>query len=277
MTLCVAWKRNEENNVRLASDSRITMPGVSSDYGIKVFQVPVKIFEPRDSQTGEQPLFFESTYGMGFSGSFLAAQTLREFLFIVLQQLCAIPNDPEVSFKGICDLVLKYVNHLTHRLSSDLENDCSLEFFLCGRCPETNKIVLAKFFNQPNCPYNFTIYHKDHYIWAIGSGKETFSEMLSSEQHPDMSQIMSAIDEITQSDNEPNVGGNIQYGEFDNKLNFRIGGILRDQVDVQGLINVKYFLAGIEMNGSEFYPKAGELFVIGRYIDPFNRRHTSEN
>ena len=264
MTLCVAWKRKLDPTVRLASDSRISIPGATSDHGIKIFQVPVKIFEPRDSGTGKQPLIFQATYGLGFAGPFLAVQVLREFLFIVLQRLCAISDDSCYSFDGICAIVHKYVTHLSEKLSRELDGDYALEFFLCGNCPRTQEVRLAKFWKMPG-RYEYKIYHEAEYTLAIGSGKSTFSNLFSGKKEFDAKEIIRAFDMVAEK--EPCVGGNVQYGYFENNSNFQIAGMTRCLKDEYGNIGYQYFFSGIEMTGREFFPKPDEFFVIGNFID----------
>lgn len=272
MTLCVAWRRGGENNVSLASDSRISVPGASSDFGIKLLPVPIRIYGPRDSSTGITSLIHESTYGLGFAGSFLAAQTIREFLFIVLQRLQAIPDQTDTSFEGICSLVLKYANHLAKQLSSELKLDHFIDFFFCGCCPNNKEVKLAKFFTDSNSSYLKTIYADKSYTHAIGAGKQIFAQKLSSQVEPHWSAILNVLDQL--SSEEPSVGGNIQFGDFDASLNFRTMGIIRDSIDEHGQLSAKYCLAGIDMNGDEFKTRGSDLFIIGNYIDPFKGRHS---
>ena len=68
------------------------------------------------------------------------------------------------------------------------------------------------------------------------------------------------------------LGGNIQYGRFDNNLEFTTFGITDYKYNKKGLLKeVKHCIAGINMNGDEFEPKDSELHIMGSFIEPFKK------
>jgi hypothetical protein len=72
MTLCLAWKQN--NEYYFASDSRLSNDGsIISDDANKIFNIKVEISGPVPSDTpmAEAPIVHQSSFGLCFAGSFL--------------------------------------------------------------------------------------------------------------------------------------------------------------------------------------------------------------
>lgn len=275
MTLSVAWKNF--NNIHFASDSRISSGDKSSDYGIKIVPVPIKVFTPNNSETGEISIAFEKTYGMCFAGSFTGAYAIREFLFITLQRLQFVQGRIDVSFDQICKVVDKFYVHLVQEIKDDLDYDHSIDFFLAGYCPIEKKLKIAKFFIEYG--ENFDKYIPTHEIFpdgdfmeSIGTGEEKFKKYYEDiETAANLSfRVLQAIKKAIDEGDIASVGGNIQYGKFDNHFDFTTFGITDYKFDEKGLLKeVKHCIAGINMNGDEFEPKDSELHIMGSFIEPF--------
>lgn len=275
MTLCVSW--NTGTKIHFASDSRISNGITYSDYGIKVIPIPIKIFSPTESETGKISPVFEKTYGMCFEGSFTGAYVMREFLVIALQRLQYVPGWIEVSFLQICQIVKKFYNHLAQEIYHDLNYDHSINFFFAGYCPKEKTVKIARFFiqygeNLESYNPTYEILKKGDFVEAIGSGEEDFRKYLDSmTEKPNLNlKILNAIKQTIDGMEVPSVGGNIQYGNFDNKDDFTTYGIKDYEYDENGLLKaVKHYIAGINMTGDEFEPKNFELHIMGAFIDPF--------
>lgn len=277
MTLCVAW--NNDNNIHFASDSRISSGDKFSDYGIKIIPVPIKIFAPTSSKTGETKIAFEKTYGMCLEGSFTGAYVVREFLFITLQRLQYAPGWIEVSFNQICKIVNKFYVHLAQKIKHDLDYDHSINFLFAGYCPIEKKLKIAKFFielgeNIENYIPKYEVFSSNNFMKSIGSGEEKFKEYFNNiKETTDINfKVLQAIKQTIDKGNVGSVGGNIQYGRFNNRFEFTTFGITDYKYNEEGLLQkVKYCIAGIDMNGDEFESKDSELHIKGSFIDPFKK------
>lgn len=272
MTLCVTWRDNN-GDWHFVSDSRITLDSEHSDYGIKIIPFPLKIYGPQYSQTGKIPKLFDKTYGFCFSGAFLGAQTIREFLFIILQQLQATPYTDK-SFENICNLVFKFYQHIIGQISNELKKDVDIDFYFTGFCPKDEVVKVAKFFSTRSHgkfnTFKTVLNHSHPNPNAIGSGKGDFYTLLKGKINKNhWKEIISVIKELIDNSGITEVGGNIQYANFDNKGNFKTAGMIMYAKNQQHW-DVKYCIAGIDMNGDEFTQKAPQEFTImGSYIDPF--------
>ena len=185
MTLCVAWRNRGDDRVHFASDSRISQVGAVSDFGIKILPIPISISEAGE---GDSPAF-SCVYGMGFAGSFLSAQAIREFLFIVLQRLCYVPGYTELSFESICSLVNKFYIKLVGQLVVDLDLDIyDVDFFFTGFCPKERKFKCAKFFINDGSPI-FSILPEGEFITVIGSRKHEFSQQTKAQSGMDILRV----------------------------------------------------------------------------------------
>jgi hypothetical protein len=274
MTLCVAWK--DQSNIYFASDSRISNGNNYSDYGIKVIPIPVKVFSPTEEATGVTAVAFEKTYGMCFAGSFTGAYVVREFLMVVLQRLQYVPGWIDISFENICKVVYKYYKHLVTTLNLELEYDHSVDFFISGYCPARKRLMLSKFFidygeDFDSLDVKFSLYEQPSASDVIGTGTDVFNEILQNSGGitDGNLRILSAIKQAITSNKIPSVGGNIQFGKFDNHFEFSTYGIVDYAFDVKKHLTVKHFIAGINMNGDEFDSTDSELHFMGEFIHPF--------
>lgn len=276
MTLSVAW--NNDNNIHFASDSRISNGNKFSDYGIKIIPVPIKIFAPKNSETDETEIKFQKTYGMCFTGSFTGAYVIREFLFITLQKLQYIPGYIEISFNQICKVVNKIYVHLAQEINLDLGYDHSIDFFFAGYCPKEKKIKIVKFFIEfgedlESYIPKYKVFPSNSFMETIGTGEEKFKEYFDNIKETNINyKVLQAIKQTIDEGKICSVGGNIQYGKFDDMLEFTTFGIIKDKYDEKGsLQEVKHCIAGINMNGDEFKQKDLELRIMGLYIKPFKK------
>lgn len=278
MTLCVAW--NTGRNIHFASDSRITSGDKYSDNAIKIIPVPIHVYEPNDSDTGQMPTIFHQEYGMCFAGSFLGAFVIREFMVCTLQRLQCIPQFLDLSFFQICRTIHKFYKYLVSVLYYDLQFEHSIDFFVAGYCPNNKRLEIAKFYIQyDNALTDFTpkwtlINNTNQFVEALGAGDNEFRlnyDTLSSISDRN-TRIMHAIKKTIDEQKVKSVGGNIQCGTFDSSNVFSTSGIVYCQYDEEGVLKkIRHCIAGIDMMEGAFDPKADELFIMGSFIDPFRR------
>jgi hypothetical protein len=149
MSLCVAWRWN--NDISFASDSCISQADKSvSDLGIKLVPIPVRVVSARQAQTGEVEERFTGTYGLAFSGSFLAGYVIREVLSEVLSHLQFIALNEFMTIERIMRIVHAFHRFYTLRLRESFKLGHDLDFLIGGLCPATNQTKVFRFVASEN-------------------------------------------------------------------------------------------------------------------------------
>ncbi len=283
MTLCIAEKIN--STVILASDSRITANMGYSDIAIKVMPIPISITSPPESSTGKKEQLYCTSLGFAFSGAFAAQNAIKDFLAIALQQLQFIPTLGELTFERICDYVMDLYRYVFIKFSTELKND-GIDFFLCGTCPQTKIVKLAKFFiydenvidDKPEPKYSIYESNSDFPL-AIGAGVDKFQvEYKKLDTLLSPMRAINALKNVIDDINIPCVGGNIQYGESSPNRPFLIKGIVVTEFHNNDSLNTlivpkipklnRFCLGGIDVSGDIFSEKPG-LYMMGEFIKPF--------
>jgi len=268
MTLCIAWK--SKKNVHIASDSRLTIKkdGAANfvDIGIKVFSVPVTIYTPTDSITGQKAIIYKHSVGLCFAGYTTNAYVVKESIYEVLQNLQCSPYS-EFSFFGICNLILKFYEHTSRKLCEIMRQDGVADFIISGYCPEKNSIRSFKFtLNTDDFPVKGVceeVLINEGDIVPLGSGKGRFVELL-----PIKSPIHS-LKKVINDEQTKDVGGSIQYGDFDENHNFIVKGI-RDYEITDGYLRTKLVIRGSEMYENDILLSDDDLHISYTYINPFS-------
>lgn len=275
MTLAVVWDCSD--GLQFASDSRISKGNKSSDFGVKVVPVHIKVFGP-EKKGGVPPVAFDGTYGMCFAGDFAGASIVRNFLAITLQRLQYVPTYSSVSFINICRIVEKIYSELSSKIQAEIDND-SIDFFLAGYCPKNKKIMLAKFYidygeaiEKFEPAFEIIDYESSgDPIYYIGSGEEEFQLHLDiHKSRPLSKRPLYALRSMINAEKVASVGGNIQVGSFDRNNEFYMLGIVEEKKDENGLIKeISYYYAGIDMNSDSIEVDNGAFMVMGNYVDPY--------
>jgi hypothetical protein len=274
MTLVIAHKI--ENHISLSSDSRIGFgEGVAPyDYGIKIFSVPVKIFSPRDSETSKSTLDYEHTLGLAIVGSFINSYTIKESIYEILQNLQYIPGYTNFSMDGIANVVFTVYKKVTKDLGEVLREKGLCEIILAGYCPSKNKIrtFLFSVCPAPCCqpcplrPISKEILQEDCEIDFFGTGQykartifqESFRVKLKAESMP-----FHIIRKIVNDRSVSTVGGEIQYGEFNNSSNFKVYGIADYEVNED---DGKFKRFSNKLRGIDLYKEDFEKGCSGFHI-----------
>lgn len=266
MTLCLVWKNGGQ--IHFASDSRISFGNnLYADVAIKVFSIPVKIYTATDAQTGQRSLDYDHNIGMCFAGSTTNAYLVKESVYEVLQHLQYTPYT-DFSMKGISRLVSKFYEHTSRRICEQI-GDCGIaDFFLGGYCPAARTLRV----------YKFTIDNSVHPIVAnyeevlltdgielLGSGSTRAREVLNYNQNIDRFRLLKdIIKDIT----IPSVGGNIQYGRFENN-DFIVKGVQDYEINANGRVNVRFNLRGTELYKDDFACDYDDFHISYSFILPF--------
>jgi hypothetical protein len=265
MTLCLAWKTN--GHVHLASDSRISFGDDRYvDIAIKVFSIPVNIYSAIDAQTRRQTLAYNHILGMCFSGSTTNAYLVKESINEVLQHLQYTP-DIELSMLNIGQLIAQFHEHTSRIICEQIGNRGIAEFILSGYCLATNRIRVFKYLiNTSSFPIRVVLSEilAQDGIEYMGSGVRQARHIF--EQSPNMSKF-SLIKQIINDSTIPSVGGNIQYGKF-NDNDFQIYGVLDYENEPNGQLRTRFNLRGTELYKEDF---RAPFHIDYPFISPFQR------
>lgn len=266
MTLCMAWKNGGQ--IHFASDSRISFGNNRyADVGIKVFSIPVKIYTATDTQTGERSLHYDHNIGMCFAGYTTNAYVVKESVYEVLQHLQYTPYT-DFSMKGISRLVYKFYEHTSRRICEQIARHGIADFFLGGYCPAARILRVYKFTIDDSAHpivANYEEVLSTDGIELLGSGSTRARELLS--HTPNINRFR-LLKDIIKDTTVPSVGGNIQYGTFENN-NFVIKGVQDYEIGANGEVNVRFSLRGTELYKGDIVPDYDDFHISYTFITPF--------
>jgi hypothetical protein len=265
MTLCVAVI-DERKKIHILADSTATMNGCHSEIAVKALPTRVRIFEPQEtSDSGEpisNPIYFDGYYGICFAGSFVGMQILKSYLDIALLNIQRWPFY-ETSFSDICSYVQNFYDEVCQRLSSELQADLTVDFFFSGACPTSKDLKLARFairYTKEDCfRTTWHVLPEGPGIYEIGNADSEFRDIVDATFG--LSLLETAYQSLTRIINDKSiasVGGNVQYGRFDNSGDIETLGIVDGS---------SYFIGGIDINAR---PHSERSNLITRYsfIEP---------
>ncbi len=270
MTLCMAWKT--VNNIHFASDSRITLRKTNLDnyvdVGIKVFSIPVKIYSPINFDTGEQTLDYNHFIGLCFSGYATNGYVAKETIYEVLQRL-QYTKDTEFSMDGIAKIIAKFYQHISVKLCEELYEDGKADFFITGFCPKDKFIKTYKFElitekYPPKAIYNKILI--DNGIEFLGSGKKAAEKLLLNHANIEPLKLLRIVN---QDEEVPSVGGNIQYGDFDENNDFTIKGVDDFEIIDEEILNRKLLLRGTQLYEKDITFDSDDFYISYTFIQPF--------
>lgn len=269
MTLVIAQRIGRQ--ITLSSDSRISFNNWNFiDYGIKIFPVPLKINSPIASETGSYDTAYEHQIGLAIIGSTTNAYTVKESIYEILQHLQYIPGKTNVSMDNIANLMLKVYSKVAKDMSAINRELGLCELILTGFCPLTMSIrtfLFSTAITASSIQPGFEEILTTDGMLFFGSGKKigekTFSE--------DSSLIpLQILRKIIHNNLEKTVGGGMQFGDFDNNLNFRICGVrdytLHSDGSFKEYINT---LRGLSIYKDEFERDADGFHISYTFVTPF--------
>lgn len=208
MTLCIAW-RDENDNIRLASDSRITVAENScEDVAVKITRIPCEVFPANTKAIAGTG--FKIPLGMAFAGSHICAYVIKETLVEILSRLCHIPSETELSLDKICKIAFFAYEKLSRKVcSTSIGKNGICEIFIVGYCPRTKKQRAFKFTTDTYNKHSYSeiLTEKGNRIELSGSGKSAPSLQMDLESNPTR-----ALKAVINDQSRPDVGGSLQYG-----------------------------------------------------------------
>jgi len=230
MTLSMAWR--SEENIHLASDSRITFSSSAKvDCGIKVMAIPVKVSGvPLVKDAKYSNVLFSRVYGFCYAGSLPNAATIKELLGELLQQVQFVPPPELLSFEKICEFIIEYCENISSQYCTFLQ-DGECEFILAGYCPLDRYIKASKFSLRGS---GITIKSQvasiltsgDPHYEFIGSGSAWASAFRDPNTY-DLQSFLLLLNRIIDEQVDEKVGGDIQYGRFNDNKDFEVLGVAR--------------------------------------------------
>lgn len=240
MTLAIAWRSN--GRIHLASDSRISLGNNQSvDIGIKVMAIPIRVIGEVEDPGNPDPVIFSQRYGFCFAGSLVSAYTLKELLEELLQSMQYLGEPKTLSFDAICKSLVGYSSRISSEVCQYMFENGRYEFFLTGYCPRENSLRAAKFsFTHEDgmAKGSFSeILRNEQSYEAMGSGTLEFKQRVGAVTFRD---ILLTLNSIIDDKRVNSVGGDIQYGSFDEDKNFSISGLIRQSDESATLNGVQY-------------------------------------
>lgn len=223
MSLCIAWRWDQ--HINFASDSRITLAGGehTSDLGIKIAGVPVRIATAEDATTRKAELRFSATYGIAFAGSYLAGFVIREMLSEVLQSLQFIADADQMTIERLMKVVYAFHAHYTKTLRKSFNFGHDLDFLIGGRCPASGVVKVFRFIStesEAEPQYEEVLTKLPFSYTAIGAGEGKFRRLFESDLPNPRNRVhfsaFSRLRDVINDDEIPSVGGKIQTGSFEN-------------------------------------------------------------
>lgn len=246
MTLCIVWKKG--NNIHFASDSRLTFGNRGyRDVGIKIFSVPVNIISSTNSETGEYENFYKHSCGLCFSGYTTVAYVTKESIYEAIQNLQALPCT-DISLDGICNFICQFYEYRVKDICSLWGKEGLAEFIFAGYCLKQLKLRAFRIFvdclNSPLKVKKEELFLNGNNLSVIGSGSNKAIELIDKE--PNINPCL-LLKKIINNDDIKDVGGNIQYGAFEEN-NFKIFGIQDFKVRKEGDLRTRFILKGIPVD-----------------------------
>ncbi|MGN7887391.1 hypothetical protein [Dyadobacter sp. 22481] len=220
MTLLVAKKSN--GNITLSSDTRITFGDDQHfDYGIKLFSTEMNFkngfvgYIDRPYIHPKLPNDAKYHIGLGMTGSYMAASTVKESISSLLQRLFIMGPQTDLSFKGVAGMILRVYEAVTCELARTSFERAHCEMVIVGHCHIENR-PLALHFSIKDRPgdtkkFSFDEILMQDGILCFGSGKNVANNILATD--PDISP-MRLIKKVIKEKLHNEVGGGIQHGSM---------------------------------------------------------------
>lgn len=270
MTLCIAWKKSDQ--IYFASDSRIASDDDHfADIAVKVMEVPIRIKNPIPVETGKETVIYEKKLGICYCGDTLNALLIKEAIYEALQKLQFIPYR-NFSLEGICKSISKFVVNISDELRFGAGRDPNVEFLIGGFCPSEQKILVYKL---------ELVDYGDHYevlcdevlideeeIITLGSGSDAANEIINTRGITAGLSPLKVLREICHDENEPSVGGYLQFGNFENN-NFTVFGVQDYRIDENDNLEYLYTYQGTLLYKGAFEFDENDFHIAPTFIMPF--------
>ncbi len=261
MTLCVAWKEN--SNIHFASDSRLTLTKYNEkndaikfpvDCAIKVISIPYKL-----QNVTTKIIDREGEIGMCIAGEAISALFIKETFTEILKFLQYIPDQADLSFDNIAKIIFLVYEKISKEINSFLYKKGISVMFIAGKLDYDEEIKCYKIGTEPSSNNQFMIEALTNDYEFFGSGQVNAEKIFKENYNSvvNRNNLLCVLQEVIDNEDIKEVGGDIQYGRFeDNK--FRICGIIKHKDD--GTVEYKRGL--IDLNSSDYQMRDGNDFFL---------------
>jgi hypothetical protein len=277
MTLCLAWKQDE--NIYFISDSRLTDndKNIITDNATKIYNINLKLFSSTSSDTSEDnesPLY-DSSFGMCFSGSYLNGSILADTIGEIFSTLQVAPDISDYSLEALSNIAFNIYKQVSTQLTMINREAGLCEVLFGGYCPIYKNFSLYKFhanFENETIEYKITKQNLTNEAILIGNfnAQEKAKELIKN-INKDYN-YFHLLQDIIIDHKIPEVGGEIQNGIFKNH-EFKIYGIVesekkQDEFGNETISN-KFKFRGIEINYEDDDIIKYNMIFKKNYFDPF--------
>lgn len=264
MTLCMAWKSN--NEVHFASDSRLTVAENSfADVGIKISTLPITIYDPaQENSNAPRKVAHNAVLGMCFAGSAVNSLTIKESITEVLKSLQHVAGHTDISMVGIASFVFKVYQMISKEVcQTALGPNGRASILIGGYCTEKKVVRVFHLSTDINNKHTITEVLTDQNHFFVGTGARQAEDDLP--QNPTDIDYFNILKSVIQGDSVPTVGGNIQYGCFKST-----GFVVYGMVELTDAANVHYWRGAIDLNSQEFMDGHGTFIPGFPFVDPYS-------
>jgi hypothetical protein len=225
MTLVVAWYREKFGQLWVAADTRISGgPGVITDHGPKIFQVPIVC--RKIGATDETSRLYRANYGFAFSGSTLSALGTHALASACCQNLAANRKIDPPSVEDVAFLYRKLAEIQIREMCSRAHASRWQQFFfwafIFGFCLLKKKYQLWVLESHLT-PNGFEVILGElppipKIYYPMGSGKDQFIRMMDLETASGSGMgALHVLNKMIAGDVEPSVGGHTQVATVNSR------------------------------------------------------------
>lgn len=272
MTLCLAWKVN--NEINLLSDSRLTKEEkILTNNANKIYSIYVNAYKGTLESRKE---IYSAKYGLCFAGSYLNGSLLADTISELTTEIF-VEDVTDLNFDLINEIAFFVYENVSRHLMEINRFDTFSEVFFTGTNPIDGQTELSKFsfiIDDNKVTFlNEKIQLKNNHIFYLGNSKAI--ELAQSLEHK-INQTFThfhLLSKIITDNNILEVGGCIQYGCLLNG-NFRTYGIV--DFDYYKLEDINVFLTkntysfrGLPMNLEDTKIKNLNCRINKVYMSPF--------
>jgi hypothetical protein len=279
MTLCLAWKNN--NEIHFASDSRLTDKNkiaVTND-ATKIFKIGVEIYGPIDSDNpnNSEKLIHRTNFGLCFTGSYLNGSLLADTMEEILTNIQGAPNYSDYSIENLTDIAFAVYKQVSIQLMEINGIDGLSEVLIGGYCPIENHFKLFKFSPNPiiagqELSFQKTTINLESEIVFIGDkSAKTEAKKLIKKLGKNYSKFH-LLRDIIKNNSISTVGGNIQAGLFSN-CNFKTYGIVEYSLIENDYgnetVESKFKFRGLIIDFDDSELRKGFINIRKTFFNPF--------
>ncbi len=269
MTLCIAWK-DSKGSIYLASDSRISIGFGSTDVGVKVMSLPLRLYESTPAGASSPTLTHRRELGIAVIGSLTTTYIAKELLQNVFAGLQYAEGVADESFASMVELGASLFRQLTHDVCRLLFSNGLGKLVMVGYCPvERCGKAFVVSIDASSYPVQATqteLFTSQAFEF-FGSGRTAAISLHQQNSHA-LSPYQLVRGVIAAKAIE-SVGGAVQAGILDSE-DFRVVGV-RDyrQNDSLKEMSIGHFLGGQEIVDGPLQFSSKGFVVSSPFLDPF--------